>query len=275
MLSKVIKYEFKSTSKIFLLLNVATLLVSILAGIINRTNLQFLSENNNLLTMFMILIEFSFVFVLAASPLATFFIPASRFRKSMFSEEGYLTNVLPVKSSTLIFGKATAYAIWSIINGIVVVISASLFIFIQAFEDMEWDIFDFGDFFSYTGAAGALFLLELIVGALVTIFLTISTVYLAIAIGNLFSNHKTFASVAAFFLLYIALETVIGFAIAGALQLFDSTDLLVAASEANDVKTLLFAVLPFPAVAILGLALITALFFAITNYIVSRRLNLA
>ena len=84
------------------------------------------STGTFLLTIALGLIVAGSIFILVAFVIISSFIVFVRFYKNFFSDEGYLTHTLPIKSSTHMFSKTWSTLLWTIIT----ILAAGLFIFI-------------------------------------------------------------------------------------------------------------------------------------------------
>ena len=207
-----------------------------------------------------------------------------RYYKNLFTDEGYLTNVLPVSatdhilSKMLVFGAMEHYlnvTFRSRLPSAFLLLPSAIRYFTANTLLFYNKTMTFSDFLSYlwaqiTGVADAAFsligitnhigmALFSIVGFFASLFFGILLFYAAISIGSLVSSHKILTAV----LSYIGMTTVIqifgGISIVRVFQ--DSTPTAVVTT--SSVSTLIITVV------------LCVVLFLICRYILSRRLNLS
>lgn len=192
MLGRLIKYEFKSTSRI-MIPSIAVWLSIILS--IKGTQLLFHNDNEIITAITSVVL---FVASLAMGIILTVII-ISRFYKTLLGDEGYLTFTLPIKTKTIIFAKYLMAIIWQAIMLILVILCILLLLDKDEWEYLNTYIIPHLTFLNiWTVLALAGFLM------LVSAF-EIMLIYMAIAIASLFNKHRFILSV----VFYIALETVV------------------------------------------------------------------
>ena len=205
-----------------------------------------------------------------------------RYYKNLFTDEGYLTNVLPVSATDHILSKMLVFGAWSILNALSVLASFA-FCFCRpqsgilpqtpCFLQQDHDLFRFSVLslgyrlpvlpmllFPLIGITNHIGMaLFSIVGFFASLFFGILLFYAAISIGSLVSSHKILTAV----LSYIGMTTVIqifgGISIVRVFQ--DSTPTAVVTT--SSVSTLIITVV------------LCVVLFLICRYILSRRLNLS
>jgi hypothetical protein len=101
MLGKLIKHEWKAVGKILAIVHLALILMAIVGKIM--LSIQVLSEAGLLWRMLLLI----YVFSVIAVGVGTHIYLAIRFYKNMYTDEGYLSFTLPVKSWQHIFFKNT------------------------------------------------------------------------------------------------------------------------------------------------------------------------
>lgn len=119
MLSKLIKYDIKSTYRDFLGIYFAILLcVTIVPLIFNNVR-------NEIINMIAGFVAFGiFVAVIVVVIINIFQI----FNTNLFSKQGYLTMTLPVTSRDIVFSKLIVSSMWIVLTGIVSFIALSIFV---------------------------------------------------------------------------------------------------------------------------------------------------
>ena len=116
MLGKLIKYDLKALNRFLILIHAFLLAASAACRlfITGRINADANELNQILLALSII---FYFILFIGVS-WGTQIIIAVRFYKNIFSDEGYLTNTLPVTRGQLLLSKTIAGSIWSTIDAI-------------------------------------------------------------------------------------------------------------------------------------------------------------
>ena len=114
MLGKVFKHEMKSTSRLFLPLMIGFIAITLLCKFTFETSYSAILGNNRLMeTITVIFFVLYFIYIIALFVMTSVFI-VMHFYKTMVSDQGYLTNTLPVKMSTLINAKLLSAVLWEI-----------------------------------------------------------------------------------------------------------------------------------------------------------------
>jgi hypothetical protein len=267
MLGKLLKYELKSTSRIFGLCYGALLVLSVFSGLMFR----FFDNGDGRLADFLesvtAISSMLYVFLIGAICLLTFVLVLQRFYKNLLQQEGYLMHTLPVSMASHIGSKILAALLWTIVSA--VVIALSLGIFAIAMERF----FDWSEFLAYlpdmvsmtlhalgrvyecpSGAAVLLLVLSVVTGCAAFYLFC----YLCLAIGHLASKRKLLCSFGAYLGLSVVLE-VVG---AGLLNLLDTVQFPDLAVYESSLLVTAFTVL-FGAVC-----------FLITNVLMTKKLNL-
>lgn len=127
MFTKLLKHEFRNTSRSLGLFSIAVLLVGvfgfIMSLIINTNESIRNSEAYNILfTPILVLVVLSFVGYAFSSVIILY----KQFYKSKFTDEGYLTFTLPVTTHQLLLSSILNVVIWGIITVVVLAVSIIL-----------------------------------------------------------------------------------------------------------------------------------------------------
>ena len=134
--------------------------------------------------------------------LATILYLAVRMQKSLFSDEGYLTNTLPVSSDKLLWSKILVFWTWSAINFLCVALSILILV---SYPDTMQDIVNgFQTFFTsllgFEGFGAMTDTIMLVLGVIIEYFFYFTALILfSICLGSLFKTHKTLGAVVSFF----------------------------------------------------------------------------
>ena len=133
MLTKLIRHEFRATSRIMWPI-FAGMLALTLAMRASQNVLQ--NESPWLLNLLAVLVTIGFVFGIMALCFAPLVLSAVRFRDHLLKDEGYLTLTLPVNMHQLLASKLIVSAVWYAAAFLAVV----LLCMIGAFDFSDWRV---------------------------------------------------------------------------------------------------------------------------------------
>ena len=128
MLGKLIKYEFKATSRFMLMIFGLLLALSVMVSgslvfnfdeIIAGISQEF-HTGSLILGVVAFIIIMLFVVLNVAAVCGMFFYAISRFKNNLLGDEGYLMHTLPVKTRDNILSKAIVSVVWTVVSFIVV-----------------------------------------------------------------------------------------------------------------------------------------------------------
>lgn len=280
MLKKSIKHEFHATARVMLPVYLAILSLSVVTHFAQRI---IDSQHTN-----------GFMRVVAGLTLALFFIGLAvvgfsvialavvRFYRSFLSDEGYLTMTLPVNTHKLLSSRLLVSIVWYALTAVVCMLS----VFLMAMNSGDWNQFfkGFGDFIRQvwqvlptleTGMVFGLILcaIELFVCFVLGAALASLLLYAAMAVGHSFNKHKKALSVVFGFVFYHATQ------IAGVVcGIWVIGELFAKYTKAYAMDYLLeSSMVPYNliiGVALLLLAAACALFYFVTHYFLTKKLNL-
>ena len=210
MILKLFKYDFMNIGKKLIPFYIAALVI----GIINRfllltSDISRLERENNFLAMFgSPLLYFAYFVVVFGIFCMTVFVIITRYSSSIYGNEGYLTNTLPLKPSQIILAKLINFLIWIFISYFVIFVS--LFILFP-FEFFIRNIIKDSEFYQDLNTIVKEFfnskyifisILQLIYNFFAHVQ-SILIIFLSIAIANLFKSYKVVVGVIAFFIISI------------------------------------------------------------------------
>ena len=265
MLGKLLKYEIRATARTFLPLYGLILLLAM----INRAFLSITVGYMNIwrfisMTVYVVLIIGLFVMTLVVT--------IQRFYKNLLGDEGYLSFTLPVKTHSHIDSKMIVTLLWAVLS--ILVAAASVFLIAADESTLTWfsqACAGLAELYGRYGLHAHLIVFESLVLCVVGFLSGVLQIYASIAVGNLAGRHKQLAGFGA----YIAFGVVI--------QIFSS----VLANSFGGTISAYFRSFHYSAdyyppapveLALLGLILYTAVFFAafylLTDWMLSRKLNL-
>lgn len=214
---------------------------------------------------------FAYIVILIASSIVTYFMIASRYYKSIFTDEGYLTNTLPITSDQKILSRFLISLFWTIVN-LLCISGSVLFLLVPLFSEgirrnkESMDIFFsqmeviFTAMSHELGFSSPVFLIIfMVVVCLIGYIYFILSVYFSISLGSLFSSHRILAAVLIYFGLSILMQ-----ALMTGMSLFDF--ILSSSFGSSFSLTLLFY-------SLIDLAL-AVVFYLVCRYLIDHRLNL-
>lgn len=266
MLGKLLKYEFKATSKMLLPLYGAVIAFAVINRIFMGSNFNF-SQSSGIILLLQVLMLIGYVLIIAAASVGTLVIIIQRFYKNLLKDEGYLMNTLPVSTSSNIWSKLIVAVAWNLICAFVIFLSilillsnASMINSIGSFYNDFTLVLSQTDF--YTQFNGFLLFIEFIVLIVVGSAQSIMMFYASMAIGHLSNNKKILCSFAAF----IGLNMVISMASGIVTGILGAKTSLILFSAGDAHLIMLYGCL--------SSLLITAILFFICNKILRDKLNL-
>ena len=219
MLGKIIRHEFKDTSKIcgliLLVVGVVTLLGAlgiILAGRFFVNDGRFNdSVTSSLWVMMLVITMMVYVITLMGVCYGMMIYQGVHFYKTMYSDEGYLTQTLPVTKHQLLLGKTFVAGIWYLLVMVCVGISVVLLVFSLVFavdsgfpaaSDMREFWREMGDAFHEMGRMRfqvTHVVISAILALLITPFSTMMTMFGALTLGQLSGKYKALMGILAYF----------------------------------------------------------------------------
>jgi hypothetical protein len=260
MLSKLMKYELKATSRILIPLYLVLLVISLVNRIIYTPNRNV--ESFRIIDQFLLSIHATFIGVVL---IVTVIYMIIRFYKNLLTDEGYLMFTLPVKVNQLITSKLLITMLWLLIS--VIVVMSSLFITFanpeflsNAMKAISMAIQDLNREF---GGKWIMVFTQIIIMALLGIISHILLVYVSIALGQLWSKHRIIGSFVSYMVIYTAIQFIL-------IILFIPFGVFVSDNQtsASTLSTVIFPMI----IVVITLECVASFF--VTNYIFKRRLNL-
>ncbi len=274
MLSKLLKYELKATARWFLPMYAGVFALAL----INRLLLLFQPylNHNMLLSRFYELINgltiLGYILVIFATFALTFFIMLHRFYKNLLGDEGYLMFTLPVSSSQLVISKLITSCLWTIAT--IVVTLSSIFILLvneDLFSILNWFFKEITRvIMTYEGIQATLICIELIVLMLCSLIQGILMMYTALALGGTRSGHKILYSFGFYMLINFAMQVITSIVIFVGGMILDNDFIAAVSSNIPPYVIIHFLMLSSIIIAII----FSVVEFIVTNYVLSKKLNL-
>ena len=202
MLFKLLKYDFRAMWKQFSLIWGAALALAL----VNRFTM-FRDLDDNLFTnseLFML----AFIGVIVAMFVIAVIFVINRFSQGLLGNEGYLMHTLPVRPWQLVASKLICGVVTWVGCGVVAVLSPVLTLPLNLSNLIQFPFWSdiFRGIMKHPDVLALM--AEFCLVVLAFIVLLIASMYLAMAVGHLFSRHRRLISVAAFIGLYILLANV-------------------------------------------------------------------
>ena len=267
MLGKLLKYELKATSRVFIPLYIAILVVSIVNGL--SLNLEILNIQG--LATIVLMCLFISLFVI------TIVVAIQRFNKNLLKDEGYLMFTLPVSSKHLVLSKYLTSLIWTFLSFVVAFLSFTIIFMIPTYKyfDFSYFINEFNLLFSNMLNLNILGqFIKIILLMIISYTIFIFNVYLALSVGQLpifnrFRNVSSFIGFLVINLLISYAQNIVSLFVNDAsvnIEAIDNINYAISSVTSIVSKGLNIAI-------VINIIIILVLFFA-TTYILDKKLNL-
>lgn len=274
MFRKLLKHEWKATAPTLGILNLAVLVTSVVAALLLRF------DEIRYDGPFAIILAMVMVFALIAAvvcAVAAEILLLVRFYKSRFTDQGYLTFTLPVSAHQVFLSSALNMLFWTLITGIVLIGSFTLFCVIglgeaitAIYEEFQ-NLTSFMDpYDSYVSTSQTAYQWAVIGQAVVSIPCSIVTLQTCITVGAVIAKkHKVLASFGAYYVLSFITSTVTSMLaqVIGASYmdylLYSSFDLMYGVL----IKQILWISIPMDLVLMVGC-------YFLSTWLMKRKLNL-
>ncbi len=259
MLGKLLKYEFKATSRYFIPLMIAVLIMTPITKLIVNIDLF-----NGMLAAIPVTFITGYVIILFAVAVVTMVVIVIRFYQNMVTSQGYLMHTLPVSASQHIISKMLVAVAWTIISTLIIVLSLLAFFFFPDHMDLlkeGWGKFVYL-FRKEVGVKEGILLIQFAVTGIISLFHNVLFIYVSIAIGQIISKHRILGGIVTAFVLNIATQF---------LSMLIIIPIGIMGADVNNPNIIIDWVMPSSIILTLVL---TIIFFVVTNYILKRKLNL-
>ncbi len=267
MLKKLFKYEWKEISKSLIILHGIVLLFAVLTRISFAVS-GGLNENSTIAGLFF----FLSIMVIGTAAIFTVVFIGYRFYKDVFTDQGYLTNTLPVTPQQIIISKGLTGILWMVLDIIVVI--AAIFIIMADKETFSNLSQLMKEVIGYLFHGRSLLTGCLIVATIVlTPFVSVLKMYVSVSIGSLLSGHKLLGSVGVYAGIYVVEQIIMIITIAVTGNSFISSSL----ESENAWEMQVTGVQIANTTMIINLIISLIIFiagFLVTKYIMTKKLNL-
>lgn len=270
MLRKLIKHEFRATSRVMLPLYLVLLATAIGANFSTRGLMEL---DNTFLNLLGGLLVVAFVIAITGVCLMSLVLMVQRFHKNLLGDEGYVMFTLPASIHQHVWSKLIVSAVWFAATFLAVCLAMVIMVYEVGFMNSFFHGLGrmFQELTAYYALNGSALVLEILVLCFAGLCAMCLQFYAAMAIGHSFPNHKGLLSVAFFFGLQFVMQMV------GALLivLLDETGfhnwlLGVTDGQLNGMAATHLMMF----ILILGTMAYSAVFYVITTIFLKKRLNL-
>ena len=205
MLGKLLKHEFRATARIMLPVMGAMVALALLANLSIRGLAGNLSDVPMLRILFVLIIIFFGVAVVATAVMSLV-IMVSRFYRNLLKDEGYLMFTLPVSVHELIWSKLIVSLVWFLATGLLIFLVMALMALNLSHTNLQMILEQFpswSEILRWLDEAGVrgqviTFLVQIVLGTLIGIIALCLHFYGAMALGHMFSKDKVLLSIVFF-----------------------------------------------------------------------------
>ena len=227
MLSKLIKHEWKDTYAIGTVCSIVVVVLTIIGMLLFSLDIwnESASRGSDFAEEFtgtVIMLYFvMMVYGIAALVMVVRYYFFWRYYKNLFTDQGYLMNTLPVKSSDLLKSKLIVATIWQYISAFVVGISIVLLISAMIFGISDYNM----------GSEEAIKAIPAMIAYLLIIIVSpifdLLMMYTAVGIGQLSKKYKFLIAVLVLIGFNLAIQTISSFATLPMTLLMDYDNILM------------------------------------------------
>ena len=216
MFVKLLKYDMRSVWRIWWIMALSVLGMSVVGGVGLRIVLALIEADIFPFFIFLgFILVFACVMAIVASAVGTELLVFIRFYKNFFTDEGYLTFTLPVSRKNLLFSKTLNALIWTAAQAILMFICIFLVILIGVPVSVGYDFFreltyTFSALFAEVGLWSVIYALEILFLIICSILFSISLIHFCITMGAMLAKK---AKVLAAIGIYYATNMIISFGI--------------------------------------------------------------
>lgn len=262
MLSKLLKYEVKATGRLFLPLFLSLLVFALITKFTAAFNSQWHAPAIISMGIYNLIMAGMFVM--------TLIVMIQRFYKNLLCDEGYLMFTLPIKPWQHIVSKLLVSMLWIVSSVVVAIFSVVIIAYKKGM--IAGIVKGFSILMSQLkgqwSASVSLITFEIFIGILLSLITGILLIYAAIAIGHLFSKHKMLASFGAFIVFNIIQQIFFMLSVNLLSGVAQYMNIQLTLNNNQEIIKLIFAL------GIIFIGLFGTAYFALTNFILSKRLNL-
>ena len=204
MLGKLIKYEFKNTAKVMLILYAFIVAISIVGSIALR-RYWFPTNDSDIADIATVSVLVLYILAIFALFVITYVYMCIHFYKTMYSDQGYLTHTLPVRPLTTLHVKLFVSMIWMLLSFVLLFLSVIGLLTGMSSGEIWQEITSesWQEIAAIYGMSPGSLVVYMIVALFLSCMSYLLWIYASLSIGQLFDQHKIGASVIAGVVIYI------------------------------------------------------------------------
>lgn len=262
MLGKMIKYDLKSSVRVFILIHAVFIAICAGGRIFFMDRIDFNAPARVLVAPISIAFTTA-IFLIAAISLCTSLMITVRFYRNLFGKESYLTWTLPVSGIQHLWAKIISGCILAVID--IVVIGAGILLLVTGGNVMEAYTAVKPEIIETLGLPLGTFALYIFIFSVIGSISSVLMIYFCICVGQLFPGHHALYAVAIYFIssFVIQIITLVIMVATGQFDFYEANTGLIA----NHALSLLIPIIVF------ALILTVAEYIA-AHYIMKKRINL-
>lgn len=266
MFAKLLKYEWRATSKTLGILSLAALAAGGLGALLLRLMLADAGKNPILMVFAMVML-LGIMLALIAYGIAVSIFLLARFYRNKFTDEGYLTFTLPVTSHELVLSTLVNELVWSVITCAVIFVSLGMILFVGTAQTgvVNWEFLDGmrvefagvrGSFMDLSAGTAVLSAVSVVVSVIATPLMAMAAITIGASIAQ---KHKILTAFGIYYGTNMAVGTL-------------NNTAKLAMSFGNDVVTGMQISMAFQLLIYLTLAVGS---YFVTTHFMRNKLNLA
>ena len=206
MFVKLLKYDMRSVWRIWWIMALSVLGMSVVGGVGLRIALLLIEADIFPFFVFLsFILVFACVMAIIASAVGTELLVFIRFYKNFFTDEGYLTFTLPVSRKNLLFSKTLNALIWTVAQAILLFICIFLVILIGVPMSIGYDFFreltfTFSVLFAEVGLWSVIYAIEILILIICSMLFSISLIHFCITMGAMLAKKaKVLAAIGIYY----------------------------------------------------------------------------
>lgn len=219
MFRKLLKYDMRATVRIWWIIAVSVVGVSLFGALALRTTIENIrGDGLELVSVAGVIVSALSIIAVASSFAITAILVYYRFYKNLFSDEGYLTFTLPVSRSRIILAKTANAMLWLALHSLLLAVCASLFFLISP-PAKDGAIINpvifkaignaFSRLWKFSGAWSILYILLGLLLSVCFLFFSVTLVQFCITAGAIIAKkHKLLLAIVIYYLVNSALSFV-------------------------------------------------------------------
>lgn len=206
MFAKLLKYDFRSTWGLIGGMSI----IALAAGALGSVLVRALEKADGFMLALLVIAMVATVIYMVGYALAAMFILLSRFYRSRFTDEGYMTFTLPVTTHQILLSSFVNCALGMLVSILVTIIAFAIMLFFGTvdLDGQRWEFvkFCFDHLPRLVNELGVGNILSFLVLVLVGLVCETISIMLAITIGSIIAKkHKILVGVVAYYALHIIL----------------------------------------------------------------------